>query len=264
MLHLYAIADEGKGWAQYYLGMKYLHGTVGFDKNVPEGVKYIQMAADKGYAKAQNSLGLMYAEGEGVPQNSEKSFHWHLKAAHQGHALAQNNVGYAYYNGVEGVDKNIDQAFIWYQKSADLGCDVAQFNLGILFGNGEGAPKDEDKALNYFLLAAEKGFIYAIYQASYIYCNRYNKEGTKHIYNAIYYCKKYIKLSETKEFEKAEKDWTTKELSSLSSVCRVCSKKGEGYKCCSKCTCVYYCGVVCQKKDWKENGHKEECKKLDF
>jgi len=134
-----------------------------------------------------------------------------------------------------------------------------------LYRDGEGTPKDEDKALKYFLLTAEQGDMSGVFEVSRIYCDKYKKEGTKHIYNAIYHCKKFIKLSEkSKEFDKDMKEKVTKELSALSSVCRVCSKKGEGCKCCSKCTCVYYCSVVCQKKDWKENGHKEECKKVDF
>ena len=94
--------------------------------------------------------------------------------------------------------------------------------------------------------------------------SRFKVEGLQHVYNAMYYCRKYIKLSETKEFDKAHKEWVTGVLSELSSICRVCGKKGEGYKYCSKCTCVYYCSVDCQRKDWKENGHKEECRKLDF
>ncbi len=110
-----------------------------------------------------------------------------------------------------------------------------------------------------------------ISRAILIYWDRCLAEGPEHLYNVMYYCRKYIKLSETKEFDKAEKEFITvvKEfitgvLSELSSICIVCSKKGEGYKCCSKCTCVYYCSVDCQRKDWKEYGHKEECKKLDF
>ena len=138
------------------------------------------------------------------------------------------------------------------------------FQTGVCYKYGAGTPKDEDKALNYCLLAADQGYMNAIFEAIYFFCDRYNKEGNKHIYNAIYYCKKCIKLSETKEFDKAKKEKVTKLLSSLSSVCRVCGKKGEGYKCCSKCTCVYYCGVDCQRKDWKEYGHKEECKKVDM
>ena len=97
-----------------------------------------------------------------------------------------------------------------------------------------------------------------------IYVDKIPKEGGKHMYEAIYYCRKYIKLSETEECDEDDKKPITEILSALSSMCRVCGKKGERYKQCSRCTCVYYCSVDCQRKDWKENGHKEECKKLDF
>ena len=138
------------------------------------------------------------------------------------------------------------------------------FPIGLLYKNGEGTPKDEDKALKYFILAADQGNMDAICGAITIYLTKFKMEGPEHLYNMMYYCRKYIKLSETKEFDKAHKEWITGVLSGLSSICRVCGKKGEGYKYCSKCTCVYYCSVDCQRKDWKENGHKEECKKLDF
>ena len=138
------------------------------------------------------------------------------------------------------------------------------FPIGRLYKNGEGTPKDEDKALKYFVLAADQGYMDAIHGAIEIYAIRYNVEGLKHLYNVMYYCRKYIKLSETKEFDEGQKEEVTRTLSFLSSICRVCGKKGEGYKYCSKCTCVYYCSVDCQRKDWKENGHKEECRKLDF
>ncbi len=126
---LYAIADEGKDWAQFQLGCRYFNGSHGFDINLPECVRYMQMAAEKGYTPAQLSLGGMYGEGEGVPQDWDKSFHWYLLAAHQGYAAAQDNVGRAYYFG-KGVDKDIDQAFMWWQKSADAGFIEAQYNLG--------------------------------------------------------------------------------------------------------------------------------------
>ncbi len=126
---LYAIADEGKDWAQYQLGFRYLDGSEGFDINLPEGVRYVQMAAEKGYARAQCKLGFMYEKGRGVPQDWDKSFHWYLLAANQGYVAAHFVVGRAYYDG-KGVDKDIDQAFIWWYKSADLGCQEAQYILG--------------------------------------------------------------------------------------------------------------------------------------
>ncbi len=127
---LYAIADEGKDWAQHQLGLRYLRGIDGFVMNLPEGVRLMQMAAEKGYAPAQYELGAMYGDGEGVPQDWEQSFHWSLLAANQGYAAAQYYVGNAYYEGGRGVDKDIDQAFIWWKKSADLGFHGAQYNLG--------------------------------------------------------------------------------------------------------------------------------------
>ena len=121
-----------------------------------------------------------------------------------------------------------------------------------------------DKALACYVLAAEQKDMNAIYGAIGFYDHRMKKEGLKPMYEAIYYCRKYIKLSETEKFDEDDKKQITAFLSELSSLCRVCGKKGERYKQCSRCTCVYYCGVDCQRKDWKENGHKEECKKLDF
>ena len=112
-----------------YLGMNYIYGVAGFDKNLPEGVRYIRMAAERGYARAQSQLGYLYARGEGVPQDEKKAFDLYMQAAVQGLAGAQLNVGSAYHYG-KGVDKDVDQSFIWYKKSADQGDTDAQFNLG--------------------------------------------------------------------------------------------------------------------------------------
>ena len=136
--------------------------------------------------------------------------------------------------------------------------------IGLAYYKGEGTPVDKNKALACFVLAAEQKHIDAIYGAIGSYLDKMKKEGLKYMYEAIYYCRKYIKLSQTEKFDEDMKKQITKTLSDLSSMCRVCGKKGERYKQCSRCTCVYYCSVDCQRKDWKENGHKEECKKLDF
>ena len=109
--------------------MRYIEGVEGFDKNLPEGVKYIRMAAERGYAKAQCELGYFYEKGLGVPQDMKKSFDLNMQAAVQGNAIAQHNVGNKYYKG-EGVDKDVNQSFTWCKKSADQGYTDAQFRLG--------------------------------------------------------------------------------------------------------------------------------------
>ena len=109
--------------------MNYIDGSNGFAKNLPEGVKYLRMAAERGYARAQSQLGYMYGTGEGVPQYKQKSFDLFMQAAVQGRASAQYNVGIMYYFG-KGIDKDIDESFIWYKKSAEKGYNLVQLNLG--------------------------------------------------------------------------------------------------------------------------------------
>jgi hypothetical protein len=43
-------------------------------------------------------------------------------------------------------------------------------------------------------------------------------------------------------------------------VCKGCGMGGFGFKLCSGCKKVYYCGAACQKKDWRIK-HKMDCKK---
>tara|TARA_R110002049_G_scaffold225149_1_gene396965 strand:- start:113 stop:382 length:270 start_codon:yes stop_codon:yes gene_type:complete len=62
------------------------------------------------YAKAQYNLGLLYDNGEGVPENDVEAVQWYWLAAQQGDAGAQNNLGLMYGNG-EGVPSNDIKAY---------------------------------------------------------------------------------------------------------------------------------------------------------
>ncbi len=50
-----------------------------------------------------------------------------LKLAEQGNSSAQNTIGVMYSNG-EGVDKDGNEAIIWYKKAAEHGNISAQYN----------------------------------------------------------------------------------------------------------------------------------------
>jgi len=54
------------------------------------------LLAEQGSAEAQYNLGLMYANGDGVPQNDEEAVRWYRLAAEQGDANAQFNLGGMY------------------------------------------------------------------------------------------------------------------------------------------------------------------------
>ena len=48
---------------------------------------------EKGEADAQNTLGLAYKNGRGVPQDYAQAAQWFQEAAEQGNAVAQRNLG---------------------------------------------------------------------------------------------------------------------------------------------------------------------------
>ena len=50
------------------------------------------MAADQGYAQAQGSLGFMYYEGQGIPQNTSEALRWLHKAQVQGEENAKQGI----------------------------------------------------------------------------------------------------------------------------------------------------------------------------
>ena len=78
-------------------------------RTTPRRLKWYRLAADQGNADAQNNLGAMYDNGQGVPQNYAEAVKWFRLAADQGHAIAQNNLGLMYAKG-QGVPQNYAEA----------------------------------------------------------------------------------------------------------------------------------------------------------
>ncbi len=64
----------------------------------PEETDALRARAEAGDAAAQVNLGLMYANGDGVPQDDVEAVRWYRLAADQGNAAAQFNLRdmYAY------------------------------------------------------------------------------------------------------------------------------------------------------------------------
>ncbi len=58
-----------------------------------------QIAEQGGYAPTQHSLGDMYANGHGVPEDSAEAVRWYRMAAEQGYAPAQYSLGGMYRRG---------------------------------------------------------------------------------------------------------------------------------------------------------------------
>ncbi|MBQ26536.1 MAG: hypothetical protein CMH81_00110 [Nitrospiraceae bacterium] len=116
-------------------------------------IQKFRQAAETGDTKAQFNLGLMYEDGNGVPQDVEVAVRWYHQAAKAGYALAQVNLGLMYEEG-RGVLQDVKAAVYWYRQAAEAGYVLAQYNLGVMYANGQGVPRDYVLAHKCFSLAA--------------------------------------------------------------------------------------------------------------
>ena len=73
--------------------------------------------AEQGLSQAQYNLGLMYAEGEGMPQDYPEAVRWYRQAAEQGQAEAQYNLGNSYILS-RGLPKDYVLAHMWMNFAA--------------------------------------------------------------------------------------------------------------------------------------------------
>ncbi len=77
--------------------------------------------------------------------------------ADDGDADAQYNIGWMYLNGY-GLRVNDSLALEWWLKASEQGHSDANLSIGMLYSLGDGeVPKDNDKAIDYYLLAAADG-----------------------------------------------------------------------------------------------------------
>ena len=137
-------ADFSKGQEAYNLG------------DYETTLKEWQPLAEESDADGQFGMGLLYANGYGVPLNDDQALKWYRLAADQGHAEAQCNLGVMYANGW-GVSQSDEEAFKWYSLSAEQGVTPAQTSLGRMYSGGFGAAQDDVQARMWFTIASELG-----------------------------------------------------------------------------------------------------------
>ena len=90
-------------------------------------LRLLRPLAEQGNAAAQFNLGIMYANGRGVPNDDVQAVKWFRLAAEQGYAVAQVNLGVMYANG-RGVPKDYVLAYMWANLGAAGGDEDAREN----------------------------------------------------------------------------------------------------------------------------------------
>ena len=102
------------------------------EKNFQEALKNYLIAANAGDDYAQNWVGWMYKNAEGVEQNYMEAYKWNMKSAENGNGYAMNSLGIMCENG-QGVEVNLPKAVEWYRKAANVGNSNGEYNLGRMY-----------------------------------------------------------------------------------------------------------------------------------
>lgn len=162
--------DTGKGQSQDFTKALFWYNKAAeqghtasevSSKKIKDDIATLENSAKQGKTDAQVTLGQMYADGNGVPQDEEQAFTWYRKAADQGDVKGQCNLGLSYAEG-KGVTKDYAQAVAWYRKAAEQGDAEAQYKLGSMYHKGRGVPQSGVDAYAWLIIAASQGYDVAI------------------------------------------------------------------------------------------------------
>ena len=145
------IANQGGMNAEYIESLKLL------EAKAPGAVDRLRMVAEQGYGPAQEKLGELYDDPQGVmPADKTEAFNWTRKAAEGGMAGAMNRLGMMYYEG-NGVTRDPSLTAVWLRRAAKRGEVNSAFNLGALYMKGEGVPANPTEAYEWMMIAAKLG-----------------------------------------------------------------------------------------------------------
>jgi len=138
------------------LGLRALDGTGGAAVSLPDAVRFLTQAAEKGQAMAQYRLATLYEHGQGVAADPVQAAHWYETAAAQGNRKAMHNLAISFADGATGK-KDMAEAARWFAKAAALGLSDSQFNLAVLYETGAGVPQSLADAYKWYAIAAASG-----------------------------------------------------------------------------------------------------------
>ncbi len=150
------LAERGMARAQNNLGVMYDKGQ-GVARDARTAVSWFSRSAEGGMAAGQANLSVMFANGDGVPQDDREALAWAARAAERGYAPAQFDLARIFEQG-RGTAADPAQAARWYQQAANQGHTQAQYQLALAYERGSGVAKDSGAALSWLQQSADGGY----------------------------------------------------------------------------------------------------------
>ena len=174
VVQYHKMAVEGFAPAQHSLGLTYANGE-GVEQDYTKAVEWYSRSAEQGNSVSENNLGLLYCEGKGVEKDCEKGVELLSRAAEQGHASSQVNLGNMYQEGIN-VEQDYAKAAEWYHKAAEQGQADAQLRLSGMYAKGLSVEQNFMKAAKWCLKAAKQGRPLALFNLGVMYVHGYGVE----------------------------------------------------------------------------------------
>ena len=100
-------------------------------KDYQTAYKLFLPLAENGDPYAQYGLAKMYEQGDNGDLSYAKAYEWYQKAANQDYGIAQNNLGLLYLNG-QGIQENHRLAKRWFTVACENRCSEGCKNLQLL------------------------------------------------------------------------------------------------------------------------------------
>ncbi len=157
---LFQGAERGSAAAQLMLGLAYLRGDGGLPKDAAAAAGWLEKAAVQGNAYAENELGDLYAQGEGVAKKPAVAADWWEKAAQRGSLRAQVKLGKRRLEAKGPGDR--EEGRRWLERAATEGSAEAQYLLGRMYHEGEWVPRNPAMAKSLLERSALQGYDHAI------------------------------------------------------------------------------------------------------
>ena len=124
--------EAAKGLAKVEAEIKVEEALLAYiQKDYKTAYKLLSPIAEQGNDKAQYKLGIMYSDGQGVPQDYKEAGKWFRLAAEQENHKAELSLGFLYKDG-KGVTKDSEEAMKLFTLAAEGGIPLAQNVLGLL------------------------------------------------------------------------------------------------------------------------------------
>jgi TPR repeat protein len=140
---------------QFELGYAYESGNfhgARFSKNNRKAAYWLVQAAQSNHPRAQYMVGILYAQGVGLPRDSAQAAEWFTRSARNGYGPACYHLGWMHHKG-DGVPRDDELAIRLLEQAAGQGMAAAQLALGRFYEHGEGVSEDVVQALKWYALA---------------------------------------------------------------------------------------------------------------